>query len=63
MKINPLYKIFTLALEEVRKYLIENLEKGFIIYDNSLFTSPVLFIKKIDNNLRFYVNCNKLIII
>ena len=46
----------TPELEEVRKYLMENLEKGYITLSDSPFTSSVLFVKKKDGSLRFYVN-------
>jgi hypothetical protein len=36
--------------------LLENLKKGFIINSNSLFTFPILFVKKVDSKLRFYIN-------
>jgi hypothetical protein len=40
----------------MREYLIENLKKGFIKLSNSSFSSPILFIKKKDSSLRFYIN-------
>ena len=40
----------------MREYLIKNLKKGFIKLSNSPFLSLVLFIKKKDNSLYFYIN-------
>ena len=59
-KLSPLYKMSTPELEEVYKYLIENLEKRYIILSDSPFASPVLFVKK-DGSLCFCINyrrCN-----
>jgi hypothetical protein len=46
----------SLELGKMREYLIENLKKGFIKLSNSLFSSLVLFIKKKDSSLRFYID-------
>jgi len=51
-----LYKMSSLELGKIREYLIKNLKKGFIKLSNSPFLLPVLFIKKKDNSLRFYIN-------
>ena len=40
----------------MQEYLIKNLKKGFIKPSDSPFSSLVLFIKKKDNSLRFYIN-------
>jgi hypothetical protein len=39
---------------------MENLNKGFIINSSSPFASLVLFIKKANRSLHFYVNYRKL---
>jgi hypothetical protein len=39
----------------MRKYLVENFKKGFIKLFNIIYLSPVLFIKKKDKSLRFYI--------
>ena len=39
---------------------MDNLEKGFIKPSQALFTSPILFIKKLNGGLRFYINYRKL---
>jgi len=40
----------------MREYLIKNLKKGFIKSSNSPFSSLVLFVKKKDDSLRFYID-------
>jgi len=40
----------------MREYLIENLKKSFIKLSNSSFLLLILFIKKKDSSLRFYIN-------
>ena len=62
-KYSPLYKISTPELEEVRRYILKNIDKGFIILNDSPFTSLILFIKKKDGSLRFCVDYRKLNII
>ena len=60
IKYSPFYKMLTPELEAVRKYLTENLEKGFIVASQSPFASPVLFVKKINEDLRFCVDYRRL---
>jgi hypothetical protein len=40
----------------MREYLVENLKKGFIKLSDSPFLSLILFIKKKNSSLRFYIN-------
>jgi hypothetical protein len=40
----------------MREYLVENFKKSFIKLSNSLYLSLVLFIKKKDKSLRFYID-------
>ncbi len=47
-------------LEVIKKYLVENLDKGFIKSSQALFTAPVLFTKKLDGSLCFYIDFRKL---
>ena len=47
-------------LEVVKKYLVKNLDKGFIKLSQALFTALVLFVKKLDRSLYFYINYRKL---
>ena len=49
----------------LRRYLRENLEKGFIRLSKSLAGSPILFVLKKDRTLRLYIDyrgLNKVII-
>lgn len=57
---SPLYKMSTAELEEVRSYLKDNLDKGFIVSSKAPFASPVLFVLKKDGALRFCVDYRKL---
>jgi hypothetical protein len=47
-------------LEVVKKYLVENLDKGFIKPSQALFAASVLFVKKPDGFLCFCINYKKL---
>jgi hypothetical protein len=47
-------------LEVVKKYLVNNLDKGFIKPSQALFAAPILFVKKANGSLRFYINFRKL---
>jgi hypothetical protein len=57
---SPLYKIITAELEATKKYLLENLDKGFIAPSQSPFAAPVLFVRKSNGSLRFCINYRKL---
>ncbi|ELR04401.1 hypothetical protein GMDG_01477 [Pseudogymnoascus destructans 20631-21] len=50
---SPLYGQGTEELKATKQYLLENLEKEFIVNSNSPFASPILFVKKADGKLRF----------
>ena len=60
LKFYLLYCILAEELEVVKKYLVENLDKGFIEPSQVPFVAPVLFIKKPDRSLRFYIDYKKL---
>ena len=47
-------------LQKVKKYLNENLFKDFIILSKTVYSSPVLFALKINRDLQFCVNYQKL---
>ncbi len=47
-------------LEVIKKYLVKNLDKGFIEPSQVLFVALVLFVKKLDRLLCFYINYRKL---
>jgi hypothetical protein len=50
----------TKELLVVKEYLLENLNKGFIVLSCSPFASSVLFIAKPNSGLRFYIDYCKL---
>ena len=52
----PLYNMSVQELRVLRKWLDENLEKGFIRASNSPAASPVLFARKPGGGLRFCVD-------
>ena len=56
LKFSLLYSISQEELLVIQKYLNKYLKKGFIRLSQSLFASPVLFIKKLEGGLRFYIN-------
>ena len=58
-----IYLISNHKFKQIKKYLNEHLKKKFIILNYASFASFVLFIKKLNNELRFYVNYRKLNVI
>jgi hypothetical protein len=56
LKYSLLYKITTAELKTVKEYLINNLDKGFIKASQALYIASVLFIKKPDKSLQFYID-------
>ena len=57
--ISLLYKIILEEFEIIKQYLIDNLDKGFIKTNQSLYKAPVLFIRKLTGGLRFYIDYRK----
>jgi hypothetical protein len=55
-----LYRITTKELFAVKKYLLKNLYKGFIIFNSFSFVSSVLFVAKPNSSLCFYIDYYKL---
>jgi len=55
-----LWKLSTEELEVARKYITENLEKGFIEPSSAPWAAPILFALKGDGSLRFCVDYRKL---
>jgi hypothetical protein len=53
---SPLYGISQNELKVLRKYLDENLSKGFIRASSSPAASPVIFVRKPSGGLRFCVD-------
>jgi hypothetical protein len=52
----PLYSLSCPELEELKRWLEENLSKGFIRTSSSLATTPILFIKNGDSLLCLVVD-------
>jgi hypothetical protein len=50
----------TAELKTVKKYLINNLDKGFIKASQALYIAPVLLVKKPDKSLWFCIDFRKL---
>jgi hypothetical protein len=48
---SPLYWITLKELEAAREYILENLNKGFIVLSNAPFASPILMALKPDGGL------------
>jgi hypothetical protein len=57
---SPLYHHSAVELEEVKRYITKNLDKGFIDTSQAPFASSILFVKKKDDSLRFCINYQKL---
>ena len=51
-----IYLIFDYKLKQVKKYLNKYLKKKFIILSYISFISSILFAKKLNRELRFYIN-------
>ena len=57
---SPLYKQTEEELITMRTYIMENLQRGFIVPSQAPFASPILFARKGDGTLRFCVDYRKL---
>jgi hypothetical protein len=57
---SPLYRMSLNELTALKRYLADNLSKGFIVPSDAPYTSPVLFVKKKDQSLRFCIDYRKL---
>ena len=57
---SPLYKMTTAELEETKRYILDNLYKGFIEPSQAPFAAPILFVKKADRSLRLCIDYRKL---
>jgi len=57
---SPLYRMNLKELEAAREYILDNLNKGFIVPSNAPFASPILMASKPDGGLRFCVDYRKL---
>ena len=52
----PVYNLSPLELDVLRKYIDDNLRKGFIRHSQSPAGAPILFVKKADGSLRLCVD-------
>jgi hypothetical protein len=57
---SPLYKIITAELEETKRYILDNLYKGFIEPSQVPFAVLILFVKKADRSLCLCIDYRKL---
>ena len=57
---NRIYSLSNHKLEQIKKYLNKHLRKGFIVSNHTPFASPILFTKKPNEELRFYIDYKKL---
>ena len=55
-----IYLILGYKLKQMKKHLEEYLKKEYIIFNYILFASAILFAKKLNDKLRFYVNYRRL---
>ncbi len=46
----------SVELNVIKRYIEKNLRKRFIKLSNTLFISPILLIRKLNKELRFYIN-------
>jgi hypothetical protein len=60
IRYSPLYYYLAVELKKVKRYITENLDKGFINTSQAPFVSLILFVKKKDSSLRFCINYRKL---
>jgi transposase InsO family protein len=56
----PLYKQSASELKATKQYLVENLDKGFIVPSQAPYASPILFVQKANGGLRFCIDYRKL---
>ena len=56
----PLYKLSLEELKAAKKYILDNLEKGFIVLSSALYVSPILMVRKPNGGLRFCVDFRRL---
>ena len=60
---NRIYLLSDHKFEQIKKYLNEHLRKEFIVFNYASFISYILFTKKSNKDLRFYINYRKLNVI
>jgi hypothetical protein len=57
---SPLYNYNLEELQTIKKYITDNLQKGFIVLNNILFAVPILFARKGNSSLQFCIDFWKL---
>jgi hypothetical protein len=57
---SPLHHHSIEELQAIKQYLVENLYKGFVDASKALFTTLILFVKKLNKLLQFCINFQKL---
>ena len=60
LKYSPLYNSSAAELQATKKYIVENLNKGFIKASQAPFAAPILFTTKPNGGLHFYIDYHKL---
>jgi hypothetical protein len=60
LRFSLLYYMSLAELKTVKEYLFDNLNKGFIVLSQALYTSSVLFVKKSNRGLQFCIDYQKL---
>ena len=58
-----IYSLSGYKFEQIKKYLDEHLRKEFIVFNYVSFVSLILFVEKLNEELRFYVDYRKLNVI
>ena len=57
---NKVYRISFYKFQKIKEYLNENFFKDFIILSKAFYFLSILFVLKINNDLRFYIDYRKL---
>lgn len=60
LTLSPLYRQTTKELQALKKFIDENLNRGWIAPSNAPFAAPILFVKKANGDLRLCVDYRKL---
>jgi hypothetical protein len=60
LSFEPLRRMTDDQLSETKRYIVDNLHKGFIAPSNAPYAAPILFAKKADGSLRLCVDYRKL---
>ena len=60
---NRIYLLLSHKFEQVKKYLNKHFKKEFIVFNYVLFISFILFVEKLNEDLRFCINYRKLNVI